>query len=58
MCVLELGKFSHDCEGALVCESLIDKVPYFNAPIFTESKSQIGKIEEVFGRVNSVVSFC
>lgn len=27
----------------------IEDVPYFNAPIFLENKSQIGKIDEIFG---------
>lgn len=30
-------------------KSEIDDVPYFNAPIFLENKSQIGKIDEIFG---------
>jgi H/ACA ribonucleoprotein complex subunit 1 len=27
----------------------LEDVPYFNAPIFLENKSQIGKIDEIFG---------
>jgi H/ACA ribonucleoprotein complex subunit 1 len=27
----------------------IEDVPYFNAPIYLENKSQIGKIDEIFG---------
>ena len=30
-------------------KSEIEDVPYFNAPIFLENKSQIGKIDEIFG---------
>lgn len=26
-------------------------MPYFNAPIYTESKQQIGKIDEIFGNI-------
>lgn len=33
----------------MVLKSEIEDVPYFNAPIFLENKSQIGKIDEIFG---------
>ena len=46
----------HSCEGDLVCKSSNDKVPYFNAPIYLENKSQIGKVDEIFGQVSSHVS--
>ena len=29
-------------------------IPYFNAKIYLENKSEIGKIEEVFGPINKV----
>jgi hypothetical protein len=32
------------------------QVPYFNGPIFLENKAHVGKVEEIFGAVNSVVS--
>ena len=32
------------------------QIPYFNAPIFLENKTQVGKVEEILGQVNSVVS--
>ena len=32
------------------------QVPYFNAPIFLQNKTQIGKIEEIFGAINDGVS--
>jgi len=32
-----------------VLKSEIEDVPYFNAPIFLENKSQVGKIDEIFG---------
>ena len=31
------------------------QIPYFNAPIFLENKTQIGKVEEVFGKIQGVV---
>ena len=30
-------------------------MPYFNAPIFLQNKTQIGKIEEIFGAINDGV---
>lgn len=52
--VIEVGVFLHSCEGGLVCRSLIDKIPYFNAPIYLQNKSQIGKVEEILGPINEV----
>ncbi|PVV04244.1 hypothetical protein BB560_001265 [Smittium megazygosporum] len=52
--VVELGTVMHDCEGEMVCKSSIEKVPYFNAPVFLQNKSQIGKVDEIFGPINQV----
>ncbi|KAJ3108077.1 H/ACA snoRNP pseudouridylase subunit [Phlyctochytrium planicorne] len=52
--VLPLGSFMHACEGELVCKSVNPKIPYFNAPVFLENKTQIGKVEEVLGPINEV----
>jgi len=30
------------------------KVPYFNAPIYLENKTQIGKVDEILGPINEV----
>jgi rRNA processing protein Gar1 len=35
---------------------LSSQIPYFNAPIFLENKTQIGKVEEILGSINNVVS--
>ncbi|KAL5466743.1 hypothetical protein EMCRGX_G030892 [Ephydatia muelleri] len=51
--VVELGSFVHPCEGDLVCKGTIEKVPYFNAPIYLENKSQVGKVDEIFGAMNN-----
>eukprot|EP00955_Chlamydomonas_euryale_P012703 137164-Chlamydomonas_euryale.AAC.1 len=32
------------------------QIPYFNAGIFLENKTQIGKVEEILGPINNVVS--
>ncbi|KZZ96252.1 H/ACA ribonucleoprotein complex, subunit Gar1, eukaryote [Ascosphaera apis ARSEF 7405] len=52
--VLEMGSFMHACEGELVCESINPKIPYFNAPIYLENKTPIGKVDEVLGPINQV----
>eukprot|EP01137_Pigoraptor_chileana_P034266 Opistho-2@26563 len=52
--VLEIGVFQHPCEGEMVCKSTNEKIPYFNAPIYLENKTQIGKIEEIFGPLTDV----
>lgn len=52
--VFEMGSFLHSCEGDIVCRSTNDKVPYFNAPIYLENKTQIGKVDEILGPLNEV----
>lgn len=52
--VLELGSFLHACEGEMVCESVNPKIPYFNAPIYLENKTAIGKVDEILGPINQV----
>jgi H/ACA ribonucleoprotein complex subunit 1 len=47
--VIEIGSFLHPCENDLVCKSTHAKIPYFNAPIYLENKTQIGKIDDIFG---------
>lgn len=49
-----MGAFVHACEGEMVCKSINPKIPYFNAPIFLENKSQIGKVDEILGPLNEV----
>ncbi|GAO46574.1 hypothetical protein G7K_0803-t1 [Saitoella complicata NRRL Y-17804] len=52
--VQPLGEFMHACEGEMICESTNTKIPYFNAPIYTESKSLLGKVDEILGPMNQV----
>ncbi|KAF2803208.1 Gar1-domain-containing protein, partial [Mytilinidion resinicola] len=52
--VFEMGKFVHACEGEIVCESINVKIPYFNAPIYLENKTPIGKVDEILGPLNKV----
>jgi rRNA processing protein Gar1 len=51
----EIGSFLHAVENEMLCSSLVsDKVPHFNAPIFLQNKSMIGKIDEILGPINEV----
>lgn len=52
--VLEMGSFLHSCEGDIVCRSINVKIPYFNAPIYLENKTQVGKVDEILGPLNEV----
>ncbi|KAF9561650.1 H/ACA snoRNP pseudouridylase subunit, partial [Lunasporangiospora selenospora] len=52
--VTEMGSFMHACEGEMVCKSTNEKIPYFNAPIYLENKSQIGKVDEILGPMNEL----
>ena len=54
--IVEMGLFLHPCEGEMVCAKSPNqsKVPYFNAPIFLENKTQIGKVDEILGPINEV----
>lgn len=45
----------HAVEDEMFCaSSLADKVPYFNAPIYLQNKSVIGKVDEILGPINEV----
>ncbi|KAI8925307.1 Gar1/Naf1 RNA binding region-domain-containing protein [Entophlyctis helioformis] len=54
--VIEMGTFLHPCEGEMVCarSQSQPKIPYFNAPIYLENKTQIGKVDEILGPINEV----
>ncbi|KAK9454433.1 Gar1/Naf1 RNA binding region-domain-containing protein [Dipodascopsis uninucleata] len=52
--VQEMGSFIHACEDEIVCKSLNTKIPYFNAPIYLENKTAIGKVDEILGPINEV----
>jgi H/ACA ribonucleoprotein complex subunit 1 len=52
--VFEMGSFLHACEGDIVCRSINEKIPYFNAPIYLENKTQVGKVDEILGPLNEV----
>merc|ERR1712080_695749 len=52
--VLGMGSFMQSCEGDMVCRSINVKIPYFNAPIYLENKTQVGKVDEILGPLNEV----
>ncbi|KAI7268715.1 hypothetical protein KC335_g6956, partial [Hortaea werneckii] len=52
--VHEMGEFLHATEGELVCSSINPKIPYFNAPMYLENKTAIGKVDEILGPLNQV----
>ncbi|CDZ96217.1 gar1-domain-containing protein [Phaffia rhodozyma] len=53
--VQEVGLFMHSVESEMLCSNLLPtKVPYFNAPIYLENKTQIGKVDEILGPINEI----
>ncbi|PKU74286.1 putative H/ACA ribonucleoprotein complex subunit 1-like protein 1 [Dendrobium catenatum] len=50
--VVEVSSFLHACEGDAVTKLTNEKIPYFNAPIYLQNKTQIGKVDEIFGPIN------
>ncbi|OVA06356.1 H/ACA ribonucleoprotein complex [Macleaya cordata] len=50
--VVEVSSFLHACEGDAVTKLTNEKIPYFNAPIYLQNMTQIGKVDEIFGPIN------
>ena len=50
----EAGVFLHSAEGEIVCRLTNPMVPYFNAGIYLENKTQIGKVEEILGPMHEL----
>jgi hypothetical protein len=50
----EAGAFVHEVEGEMLCKLTNKDIPYFNAGIFLENKTKVGKIEEILGPINEV----
>lgn len=55
--VIPACKVLRTCENDLVVKSLLEKVPYFNAPIYLENMQPIGKVDEILGPVKGYVIF-
>lgn len=45
------GIFTHPVQNQLVIKSDLEELPFFNAPIYTEDKQKIGKVDEIFGSI-------
>ncbi|WVW86078.1 H/ACA ribonucleoprotein complex subunit 1 [Kwoniella bestiolae CBS 10118] len=53
--VQEIGSFLHPVESEMLCSLVTPtKIPYFNAPIYLQNKTQIGKVDEILGPINQV----
>ncbi|TQD78810.1 hypothetical protein C1H46_035626 [Malus baccata] len=50
--VVEVSTFVHACEGEAVTKLTNPKIPHFNAAIYLQNKTQIGKVDEIFGPIN------
>ncbi|XP_071686982.1 H/ACA ribonucleoprotein complex subunit 1-like protein 2 [Rutidosis leptorrhynchoides] len=50
--LIVLSAFVHAAEGDAVTKLTNEKIPYFNAPIFLQNKTKIGKVDEIFGPIN------
>nr|XP_043611703.1 H/ACA ribonucleoprotein complex subunit 1-like protein 2 [Erigeron canadensis] len=50
--VVEVSSFVHAAEGDAVTKLTNEKIPYFNAPIYLQNKTMIGKVDEIFGPIN------
>eukprot|EP00826_Nyctotherus_ovalis_P062283 TRINITY_DN8984_c0_g1_i3.p1 TRINITY_DN8984_c0_g1~~TRINITY_DN8984_c0_g1_i3.p1 ORF type:complete len:174 (+),score=30.82 TRINITY_DN8984_c0_g1_i3:118-639(+) len=51
--VVELGEFTHACEGFMICKALGQDVPLINRHVFNKDKNKIGIVDEIFGPINS-----
>ena len=60
-----MGYVMHESEGDVLCKStnemvrsvtgrLIREIPYFNAPLYLENKTKIGKVDEILGSISDV----
>jgi H/ACA ribonucleoprotein complex subunit 1 len=54
--VIQLGEFTHTCEGFMICKATHVNCPLINRPVFYENKDKIGVVDEVFGPINAFVN--
>ncbi|CAH2072457.1 unnamed protein product [Thlaspi arvense] len=50
--VVEVATFLRACEGEAVTKLTHEKIPHFNAAIYLQNKTQIGRVDEIFGPIN------
>lgn len=53
---IEMGTFVHGAESDLVVKSSHADIPKFNSMVYHKDITEIGKIDEIFGPINEVVS--
>jgi H/ACA ribonucleoprotein complex subunit 1 len=51
--VQEIATFSHECEGLLIATMTSEQVPLLMRAIYLQNKNKIGKIDDIFGAINS-----
>ncbi|XP_074605672.1 gar1 ribonucleoprotein isoform X3 [Brevipalpus obovatus] len=49
--VQEFGILTHPCQNQLVVKADVEEVPYFNAPLYLQNKTMVGKVDEIFGPI-------
>ena len=49
-----VGAVMHACEGDIVCKLTHTMIPYFNASIYVDKDTRVGKVDEIFGPINEV----
>ncbi|CAH9108128.1 unnamed protein product [Cuscuta europaea] len=50
--VIQVFAFMHACEGDAVTKLTNEKIMYFNAPIYMQNKTHIGKMDEIFSPIS------
>lgn len=50
---VDIGHVTLRCPKEVVCKLTHKDIPYFNAPVYNEKHTEIGKIDDVLGRVDS-----
>jgi hypothetical protein len=50
----EAGTFVHEVEGEMLVKLTNEMIPYFNAGIYLQNKTRLGKVDEILGPVNQV----
>lgn len=50
--VIEVSSFAHAYEADVVTKLTSKKLPYFDAPIYLQNKTQNDKVDEIFGLIN------
>ncbi|MCD9643399.1 hypothetical protein HAX54_030848 [Datura stramonium] len=48
----EISSFVQTCEGDAVKKLTNEKISYYNTPIYLQNKTQLEKVDEIFGLIN------